>query len=87
MTERKEIKDGILSSGETSGAIYTKILGWIDLGHASGEDSRRLKAILLEEKGRKFFPEFNGWYFPVDYYQDFGKKIKWVTFRPWYIWG
>lgn len=81
MTERKDIKDGILSSGETSGAIYTKILGWIDLGHASGEDSRRLKAILLEEKGRKFFPEFNGWYFPVDYYQDFGKKIKVGNFQ------
>lgn len=72
MSKRKDIKDGIRSAGDKRGLIYTKVLGWIDLGHACGDDSRRLKTILLEEKGRKYFPEFKAWYFPVDYFQEFG---------------
>lgn len=76
MSKRSDIKDGISSSGEKSGIIYTRVLGWIDLGHAGGEDCRRLKAILFEEKNRKFFPEFNEWYFPVDYFQDFALNFK-----------
>ncbi|TDS88023.1 hypothetical protein EDF78_11231 [Rahnella sp. BIGb0236] len=81
MSKRADIKDGISSAGQKSGLIYTKILGWIDLGHACGEDARRLKEILLEERGARFFPKFNAWYFPVDYYQDFGKMIKFNTYQ------
>lgn len=72
MSKRKDIKDGLRSTGDKRGLIYTKVLGWIDLGHACGDDSRRLKTILFEEKGRKYFPEFQDWYFPVDYFQEFG---------------
>lgn len=76
MSKRNEIKDGFKSRTDKYGLIYTRVLGWIDLGHAGGEDSRRLKALLLEENGRKFYPEFNDWYFPIDYYQDFGANWK-----------
>ena len=76
MSKREEIKDGFSSSNRKSGLVYTKILGWIDLGHACGDDAKRLKAILFEEKDRKYFPEFNDWYFPVDYFQEMVKHLR-----------
>lgn len=84
MSERSDITDGISYRGKDDGLIYTKNLGWIDLGHARGDDMLRLKALFFEEKDRKFFPEFNEWYFPVDYYQEMAKRIKETNF---YLWG
>lgn len=72
MSKREGIKDASVALSFDYGLIYTKILGWIDLGHAQANDARRLKSILLEEKGREFFPEYNDWYFPVDYFQEMG---------------
>ncbi|CAM3605382.1 hypothetical protein RABR111495_02960 [Rahnella bruchi] len=45
---------------------------------------RRLKKILFEEKGRKFFPKLNEWYFPVDYYQEMAYLIDGKELN---IWG
>ena len=38
MSVRSEIIDGRQASGVTYGLIYTEVLGWIDLGHAKGDD-------------------------------------------------
>ncbi|MCA5932995.1 hypothetical protein LET06_18870 [Pectobacterium versatile] len=38
MSVRSEIIDGRQVSGVTYGLIYTEVLGWIDLGHAKGDD-------------------------------------------------
>ena len=38
MSVREEIQDGNLRSG----IIYTEVLGWIDMGHARGDDVRKL---------------------------------------------
>ncbi|MBF7993636.1 hypothetical protein [Rahnella laticis] len=84
MSVRKDIVDGLSYSFRTKGLIYTKILGWIDLGHARGADMKRLKKVLYEEKGRKFFPKLNEWYFPVDYYQEMAYSIKNTDLN---IWG
>jgi len=83
MSERRDITDGLLYRRKNRGLIYTKILGWIDLGHARGADMVRLKRLLFEEKGRKFFPELNEWYFPVDYYQEMAKQFKSTTLHFW----
>ncbi|WBM71313.1 hypothetical protein OH773_03335 [Buttiauxella sp. WJP83] len=72
MSKRQDIMSASVALSLGHGLIYTKILGWIDLGHAQANDARRLKSILLEEKGCTFFPEFKDWYFPVDYYQEMG---------------
>lgn len=74
MSKRGDIKDASMALAMDNGLVYTKLLGWIDLGHAQANDARRLKSILLHEQGREFFPEFNDWYFPVDYYQEMGKN-------------
>ncbi|QPT14023.1 hypothetical protein I6G37_03145 [Serratia rubidaea] len=42
MSKRSDITDGRDAGNQRSGLIYTKVLGWIDLGHARGEDIRRL---------------------------------------------
>lgn len=55
MSKREEIKDGFSSSNRKSGLVYTKILGWIDLGHACGDDAKRLKAIYLKKKTENIF--------------------------------
>ncbi|WP_058910595.1 hypothetical protein [Entomohabitans teleogrylli] len=42
MSIRSDIIDGRLAIGSSYGLIYTEVLGWIDLGHAQGEDIRDL---------------------------------------------
>lgn len=42
MSKRSEIVDGRTSSDRNYGLIYTEVLGWIDLGHAQGDDIRTL---------------------------------------------
>ncbi|ETS33019.1 hypothetical protein BB987_13580 [Photorhabdus temperata] len=64
MTIRKDIKDDKL--------IYTEDLGWIDLGHASGHDSKILWEQLITEKSSS--PFMKG-YFLVNYAQGMSKYI------------
>lgn len=42
MSTRNDIIDGKNAARVPYGLIYTKVLGWIDLGHAQGTDIRRL---------------------------------------------
>lgn len=39
---RNEIIDGHLARISTHGLVYTEVLGWIDLGHAQGDDIRNI---------------------------------------------
>lgn len=63
----------LLQPQKKQGLIYTEELGWIDLGHAQGNDARRLKKKLEQEQWATYSKEFNDWYFPVNYYQEMGK--------------
>lgn len=74
MSNRRDITDGIFSTHRKSGLVYTKELGWIDLGHAQGSDARALKAKLDSEYFSRYFEEFDEWYFPVSYHQEMAKK-------------
>lgn len=42
MSKRSEIIDGRLAATARSGVVYTEVLGWIDLGHARGDDIKTL---------------------------------------------
>lgn len=42
MSKRSEIIDGREASMAVYGLIYTEVLGWIDLGHAQGDDTKEL---------------------------------------------
>ncbi|ELY2742604.1 hypothetical protein SMC28_003282 [Cronobacter turicensis] len=55
MSKREDIVDGRLSASLKYGLIYTEVLGWIDLGHAQGNDIRKLLAQLEagEASGQK----------------------------------
>ncbi|MEI7214953.1 hypothetical protein [Pectobacterium versatile] len=43
MSSRQDIKDGALFDSLRNGLVYTKILGWLDMGHARGDDIRALQ--------------------------------------------
>ncbi|EOZ9155836.1 TPA: hypothetical protein OL683_001606 [Citrobacter freundii] len=73
MSKRFDITDGTFATTKKNGLIYTEELGWIDLGHAQGDDARFLKKKLEQEQWEKYYNEFNDWYFPVNYYQEMGK--------------
>ncbi len=62
MTKRADIQSGRL--------VYTEHLGWIDKGHAKGDDTRALWAQLLSEEPNPFMKE----YFLVNYSQAMGTK-------------
>lgn len=62
MTSRKDIENGRL--------IYTEDLGWIDLGHAKGDDSKMLWNQLITEGNDS--PYKKG-YFLVYYFQEMSK--------------
>jgi hypothetical protein len=74
MSKRSEITDGTLATTRKRGLVYTERLGWIDLGHAQGNDARFLKEQLDRESFPRYFEEYNEWYFPVSYHQEMGKK-------------
>lgn len=74
MSGRSDITDGIFATTRKTGLIYTEELGWIDLGHARGDDARALKAQLDNESSSRYFDEFGEWYFHVSYHQEMGKK-------------
>lgn len=42
MSKRNEIIDGSQAATARGGLIYTEVLGWVDLGHARGDDVRIL---------------------------------------------
>ena len=72
MSKRGDITDGAFATTNKHGLVYTEKLGWIDLGHAQGNDARELKRKLNQEFQAKFYKELNGWYFPVRYFQEMG---------------
>lgn len=43
MSTRNDISDGSLFDTLRSGLIYTEVLGWIDMGHARGDDINELR--------------------------------------------
>ncbi|MFX2609523.1 hypothetical protein [Enterobacter mori] len=43
MSKRSEIIDGKFAETEKYGLIYTEVLGWVDLGHAQGDDIEKLR--------------------------------------------
>ena len=72
MSKRNDITDGIFAPTKKYGLVYTEELGWIDLGHAQGQDARILKRKLEQEHFSTYYDEFHDWYFPVDYHQEMG---------------
>ena len=42
MSKRIAIIDGHFAPSQPKGLVYTEVLGWIDLGHAQGNDIRKL---------------------------------------------
>lgn len=76
MSNRRDITDGLFATTRKKGLIYTKKLGWIDLGHAQGNDARALKTKLDNESFAEYFEEFDEWYYPVSYHQEMGKNGK-----------
>jgi hypothetical protein len=57
MSKRNEIIDGRFAAGSATGLIYTEVLGWIDLGHAQGNDIRHLLSQMAEGEasGTEFY--------------------------------
>ena len=48
MSTRREIKDGALFDVLDRGIVYTEALGWLDMGHARGNDVATLKRQFVE---------------------------------------
>lgn len=69
MTTRADIEKGRL--------IYTEHLGWIDKGHAKGDDARALWGQLLSEPHNPLLKN----YFLVNYSQAMGKAFAGVSVR------
>ncbi|KNC94236.1 hypothetical protein [Trabulsiella odontotermitis] len=76
MSNRNDIIDGMFATTSNHGLVYTEELGWIDLGHAQGNDARILKRKLEQEFFPKYSREYNDWYFPVSYHQEMAKRTK-----------
>ena len=57
MSKRIDIVDGKEAPGLRGGLIYTEVLGWVDLGHARGDDITRLwqKINAGESSGRPVY--------------------------------
>jgi len=66
MSTRREIKDGALFDVLDRGLVYTEVLGWIDMGHARGNDVAALRR-QFAEGGRSGQPSYS-----VMYRQDMG---------------
>ncbi len=80
MSKRSDIIEGTLAAQARGGLIYTEVLGWIDLGHARGDDIRTLMKKI--DAGESMNEE----YYDVTYAQSMvspkqiiraGKFIKW----------
>lgn len=84
MSSRSDIHDGALFDIATRGIIYTEVLGWLDMGHAQGNDivSLRNQFLAGETSGRDFYT--------VNYRQDmrilrFGARFGTGKFARWKI--
>ncbi|SEQ78922.1 hypothetical protein SAMN05216522_106214 [Rosenbergiella nectarea] len=57
MSKRSEIIDGKYAASQKKGLVYTEVLGWVDLGHAQGDDIRNLLSMIKKGKasGREFY--------------------------------
>lgn len=57
MSERKDIIDGREAAFARGGLVYTEVLGWIDLGHARGDDIRTVMRSIRqgESSGNKYY--------------------------------
>lgn len=57
MSKRSEIIDGKNAAAQKKGLVYTEVLGWIDLGHAQGNDIRNLLSMIKrgEASGKDFY--------------------------------
>ena len=53
MSKRSEIIDGKYAVTSKAGLIYTEVLGWVDLGHARGDDIRELLRQMATGEGSK----------------------------------
>lgn len=80
MSRRADIIDGSKAERNAYGLVYTEVLGWIDLGHAQGNDIRQLWAQMLQGEAQ------SGLYYDVTYKQSMtglkrhmtvGKSITW----------
>ncbi|MDE1481094.1 hypothetical protein [Xenorhabdus bovienii] len=82
MSKRKDIIDGSLAGSKRSGLVYTELLGWINLGHARGDDIREILANM--ESGDKD----NHPYYEVVYTQSigaFGGRLATSKFTKWRV--
>lgn len=80
MSKRSEIVDGPAATLGKRGLIYTEVLGWVDLGHAQGDDIRKLlPQFEAGESGGK--P-----YYDVKYFQDMRKFRKKVGTSKYTVW-
>ena len=84
MSVRQDIRDKVSLSYSKNGLVYTDILGWIDLGHARGDDveALRLQFLAGESSGRD--------YYVIMYRQDmrkakFGSQLGIGKFTQWEI--
>lgn len=80
MSKRSDIIEGALAAQARGGLVYTDVLGWVDLGHARGDDIRILMNKI--DAGESM----NAEYYDVTYAQSMvspnqiirvGKFIKW----------
>lgn len=81
MSKRSEIIEGRMAKAATSGLVYTEVLGWVDLGHAQGNDIKNLfKQIDAGEFSGKAYYDVN--YSQAMAYPPFNMKIgKFITWR------
>lgn len=80
MSKRSEIINGSRASEVPYGLVYTVILGWIDLGHAQGTDTRNLLRNIEagESKGKE--------YYDVTYSQSMTDRLRIIKMGKFITW-
>lgn len=51
MSSRQDIRDGADFEHSLRGLVYTDVLGWIDMGHARGDDVEELRRQFMQGEG------------------------------------
>ncbi|WP_186370534.1 MULTISPECIES: hypothetical protein [Enterobacteriaceae] len=80
MSKRSDIIEGTLAAQARGGLIYTEVLGWIDLGHARGDDIRTLMKKI--DAGESMNEE----YYDVTYAQSMVSPKFMQTIQPYNDW-
>ncbi|PWC17055.1 hypothetical protein DDT52_17395 [Brenneria roseae subsp. roseae] len=80
MSKRSEMLDVNQAISAKYGIIYTEILGWVDLGHASGDDIRNLLSQM--ELGENRPDEF----YHIHYEQSMFIRRKWIGTSKYSLW-